>query len=159
MQTILIPTDFTIESLGLLKTAMQECPDEQFNVVLVHGIIPDDSIQDLLFRSPNKIIKELQSTDFAEACTVIRNKFSSRILSLKTVLFTGKTKSAFRNLLKANAVDVIVSAEHYAFQFPSRKSLDLAAFIRSSEVKKLNMEWESRPDLPEKNKLAELFAL
>ena len=159
MQTILIPTDFTIESLGLLKMTLQEYPHEQLNIVLAHGTIQSDSIQELLFHSPARLIAGLQGSDFKEACAVIQNKFSSQIRSIRTVLFTGKTHTAFANLLEANRVDAVVLADHYTFKFASRKSIELTPYLRSCSVRKLSMEWEARPISPEKDKLAEIFAL
>src|ERR1051325_8940830 len=99
MRTILIPTDFSIASLSLLKVALDEHSGENLDIVFVCGYRLSDSITDLLFHSPSKILAKLESEDFREACAVLRNRPGSRILSIRKMLFTGKTASAFNRFV------------------------------------------------------------
>jgi hypothetical protein len=156
--TILIPTDFTIESISLLKVALQEYPNEALKIVFVHGIHLPDSIQELLFFSRSKTLAQLENPDFTEACAVLQNKFSSQIAAIETELFTGKSQSAFRSFLAANKIDVIVSPNHL-LKRTSRASMDLLPFIQKARIAKIHTDWEARPVIPEKDKLAEIFAL
>jgi hypothetical protein len=159
MQTILIPTDFTIESLGLLKMALREYPEKQLNIVFVHGIWLTDSITELLFFSPSKTLAGLENPDFREACAVMQNKFDSRLRTMETVLFTGKTQSAFNRLLESKNIDTIVVPKNRMLKSASSASMDLLPFIQKSKLDRINVEWAARPLVPEKDKLAELFAL
>jgi len=157
--TILIPTDFTIESLSLLKLAMSEQSEGELAIVFVHGIRLTDSITELLFFSPHRMLSELENNDFREACAVIRNKFMTRITSISSVLFTGKTNSAFRQLLESNKIDVVIVPTKKLLRKTIRTSIDLLPFIEKSEAPKIRVTWEAQPLSPEKDKLAELFAL
>lgn len=157
--TILIPTDFTIESLGLLKMALNEYPNERLEIVFVHGITLTDSITELLFFSPSRTMVTLENPNFREACAVIQNKFDWRLGSIKTVLFTGKTQAAFDQLLETHRIDAIVVPTNRMLKSVIPASIDLLPFIRKSKPAQINVEWAVRPVMPEKDKLAELFAL
>ncbi|HLP56202.1 MAG TPA: hypothetical protein VK151_14290 [Fluviicola sp.] len=157
--TILIPTDFTIESISLLKVALQEYPNEELKIVFVHGIYLPDSIQELMFFSRSKTLAQLENADFTEACAVLQNKFSSQIVSIVTELFTGKNQSAFHNFLSANKIDVIISPNNHLLKSTLKTSMDLLPFIHKARTAKIYTDWEARPVIPEKDKLAEIFAL
>jgi hypothetical protein len=157
--TILIPTDFTIESLGLLKMALREHPNEQLEIVFVHGISLTDSITELLFFSPSRTLESLENANFREACAVMQNKFNWQLKSIKTVLFTGKTQSAFNQLLEIHRIDSIVVPTNRKLKPVIPTSSDLLPFIHKSRLARINVEWVVQPVMPEKDKLAELFAL
>jgi len=49
-QTILIPTDFSIQSLTVLKNILTNSTSKsKFTIILLHGLSLGDSIRDLLF--------------------------------------------------------------------------------------------------------------
>jgi len=157
--TILIPTDFTIESLSLLKLAMHEQSEGELRIVFVHGIRLTDSITELLFFSPHKQLAQLENEAFREACSVIQNKFITRIASIQTELFTGKTNAAFRQFLETRKIDMVIVPTRKLLKRTSKTSIDLIPFIEKSTVPKIHVAWEAKPISPEKDKLAELFAL
>lgn len=56
-KNILIPIDFTIESLNTLKFALEENKNEQLTVVLMYATHLSDSITELLFIHNTKSFK------------------------------------------------------------------------------------------------------
>lgn len=158
-KTILIPTDFSIESLSLLKVALEEHPDEQLDILLVYGYLLPQSISELLFYSPARILDKLETEDFKEAGSILRNKAGSRIRSMKKVLFTGHTKSAFNSFLRFHNVDeVVIPVKQLALK-GHKQARDLAPFLNGAKTQKLFVSWEARPVMPEENMPAALFAL
>ena len=47
--TILIPTDFTLQSLNIIKNAAARFAEERLKIVLFHALHTPGDIQDLLF--------------------------------------------------------------------------------------------------------------
>jgi hypothetical protein len=158
-KTILIPTDFSIESLSLFKKRMQANDTAQYRVIFFHCIHRSDSIMELLFYSEARVIQSLVTKDFTEACTILKNKYGSRIVSDRIAIFTGTTQSAFQNFLEGNRVDEILAPKEYTFKRTSKHSFDPMPFIRNSGFTVTEFSWKQYQNLPEKNQLAELFAL
>lgn len=157
-KTILLPTDFTIESLNFLKNVLsQSSQEETFDIVLLHGLHLSDSITDLLFFSKKKIINQLASKEFDESCSVIKNKYASKINSIRKDIFTGFTQTAFNNYVDANKFDVIFLPTEFQWNLNKRKSFDLIPFIKNSKLPVCTIEWKTNNCIPEKGKVAELF--
>ncbi|MDP2160742.1 MAG: hypothetical protein Q8K02_09685 [Flavobacterium sp.] len=157
-KTILLQTDFTIESLNVLKTALaQSNPDDNFDIILLHGVHLSDSIRDLLFFSKQKILNQLVSEEFEQACFVIRNKYASKINAIRKDIFTGFTQSAFNSYTEANQIDAIYLPANFQWNFNKQKSFDLIPFINKSKLKIEQIGWQTATNIPEKGKVAELF--
>lgn len=156
-KTIVIPTDFTVQSLNILKTVLnQNHSKEQYNVILLHGFNLTDSIRELLFFSKPNQIASMVNTEFEEAYEVIRNKFENQISSLKIDLFTGYNLSAFNTYLEANGVKEIFTSERK--QKPAHKnSFDLSRLIAKCQVRTTIVETVSKSSVPERGKIAEVF--
>lgn len=139
-KTIVIPTDFTIQSLNVLKTILNSNSDKQtYDFILLHGLSLGDSIRDLLFYSKNRQIEALMSPEFKEAYKVIQNKFSSQINSIRLDLFSGFTLSAFNSYLEANNVNQVCVSELKP-EFINKSSFDLTPFIRKCQSEVIAVE-------------------
>lgn len=157
-KTVVIPTDFSVESLNVLKTLLNEGDHlYQYDIILLHGLRLSDSITDLMFMSRTKLINELSNPAFEEACTVIRNKFGSLINSIRKDIFTGMTQSAFDNYLEANQVHDIYVSAHNTYQLTSRRSFDILPFVYQSPAMIHQVTYQTENVLPEKGKVAEVF--
>jgi hypothetical protein len=154
-RTILIPTDFSIESLNLFKYAAQHA-QEPLNIVLVHGLHLSDSIFDLLFRTRADSVSKLTNPDFEDACRILRNKYASRINSFRIEIFSGVTQSAFQNFLEGNRITEIVIPKTYTLRV-SGKSFDVLPYLRASKLAPQEVEWKPIENAPERNQLAEIF--
>lgn len=156
-KTIVIPTDFTFQSLNVLKTVLSKNEENiSFNIILLHGISLSDSIRDLLFFSKSKLMNTLSNKEFDEACEVIRNKYASQINSFKLDLFTGYTQSSFNNYIEAKEVDEVYIS-NIALEKPHKKSFDLMPYIQKSKVELYEVKWTTEGNVPEQGKLAEVF--
>lgn len=156
-KTILIPTDFTVQSLNVLKAVLnQNNTKQEYDVILLHGFNSTDSIRDLLFFSKPQQIASLMNTEFEEAYEVIRNKFDSQINSLKIDLFSGYNSSAFNTYMEANGVSEIFTSDRKP-KFAHKNSFDLARFINKSRINTTIIESVSKSSVPERGKIAEVF--
>ena len=156
-KTVLIPTDFTVQSLNILKSVLSTNPSTiKLDIILLHGLTLNDSIRDLLFSSKHQQIESLTTPEFDEACEVIKNKFDSQISSLRVDLFTGYNVSAFINYLEGNrVVEIYVSNNKPVFT--NKKSFDLSRFIEKSAVNVITVDAIPNTNFSEKGKVAEVF--
>lgn len=158
MRTILIPTDFTIESLNTVKGALRKREGEDVNIILVYGAYLSDSITDLLFFSKPAYLANLQSEKFTEACEILKNKYDSQIGSLTVDLFSGYNQRAFENFLSGNKVDEMFVPRSYHFK-QGKRGFDLLPYFRKSSLPMTEIEWRETAQVPEKEHLAELFLI
>lgn len=157
-KTILVPTDFSIESLKFVKYALNSINQaEKVNILLTYGASLSDNITDLLFFSKSKFISQLSNTEFDEACEVIRNKYASKINSMRKDLFIGTTLSAFENYVEANRVTEAYIPTQYQYNPSNKDSFDILPFIKKSSLNTINIEWEAEMTRSEKGQLSELF--
>jgi len=155
---MLIPTDFSIESLNLFKAAVQPGSTGQVHIVFLHAVYGSNSVMDLLFNSQRKIHESLITENFRNGCTIIRNKFSSSIATDRIEFFSGTTQAAFRNFLEGNNITEIFIPKNYKFKKASSLSFDPMPMIRRSHLPKHDVSWQQFEETPEKNMLAELFS-
>jgi len=114
-KTILIPTDFTVMPLLLLKHAAvnENCA---LDILFLYGTLLPDSITDLLFYSPKKILDTAMSSDFREGCAVIQNKYPEKIQSIRFEVFHGRSTDAFKTLVSMQKVDEVLIPLLYTFR-------------------------------------------
>lgn len=157
-KTIAIPTDFSVESLNVLKTLLSQNNNrDQYDVILLHGTQLTDSITELIFMSKAKLTEKLSNPAFEEACTVIRNKFSSQINSIRKDFFTGFTQTAFDNYLEGNKITDIYVSKHRSPRFTHKKSFDILPYAYKSPATVHEVDFKVDTVLPEKGKVAEVF--
>ncbi len=156
-KTVLIPTDFSIESLKIVKTMLNQANNnDRYELIFLHGVHLSDSITDFLFYSKSRLIKSLTNRWFEEACALLKNKFSSHIHSIRKDVFTGNTQAAFDNFLLANNVDEAYIPANYSFEPVNKQSVDVIPFIKKSTLPVTETEWEVK-EVSEREKLAEIF--
>jgi len=69
-KTILIATDFSLESLDILKKELkkkhEQNDENQYNILFVSGYDMGDSIRYLLFTSNNTIFNKIRPAEFCD---------------------------------------------------------------------------------------------
>lgn len=153
----MIPTDFTIESLNLVKHAMENNPSRDVRILFVCGLYLPTSITELLFYSQSDTLKKMIGPEFSEACKIIRNKYQSRLSSIDTAGFNGSTVSSFRSFVKGNEIHEAYIPKKYKLKNPHPYIFDCTSWIRWSKLPVHEVDWTERPYVPEKDLLAELF--
>ncbi|WP_108423379.1 hypothetical protein [Flagellimonas amoyensis] len=156
---ILIPTDFSVKSLELVRKAIVETADQPLEVVLLHGTILSNSITDLLFFSKSKLVKELQSEEFVEACTVLKNKYPSKIHSLYVEVITSNSPAYFRNFVDATQITEIFVPEEGVLNFKNAKGFNTLSLFSKSGTPcfYFNQEEQEQTEAVGKKQFANIF--
>jgi hypothetical protein len=139
MKNVLIPTDFSIHSLGYVHSVVSKYPDELVNIIFMHALRMPDSIFDLVTYTRKSRHIELISADFKDGCEIIRNKYASAVKHLKIEFFHGDTSAAFRNFCIANNIDVILQAADMKYHSPGKRSYNPERLISKAKYPKLNV--------------------
>lgn len=161
IKTILIATDYSLESLNILKKVMKEkdasADGNQYNVLLVSGYDAGDSIRDLLFNTKSSIFNKLRPKEFCDAYEIIKNKYPQLINKIVCDIFTGSFQRTFNNYVKTGGI----TEAYYSSSFKSvgNGKSDLVPYIRKcKDLESYEVSVEIQKSLPEKGRLAEIFA-
>lgn len=158
MRTILIPTDFTIQSLIAVKKVLAVNDGDRVKVVLFHCVNVSESFKELILFSKEKLLKKLMSETFADACSIIKNKYEKHLVQLKVEIFAGNTQQAFSSFVEAEDADIICYIDEYDFQKPSKNSISPATYLANTSIPVLKINVEQREILSSLNQLAILFS-
>lgn len=158
-QKVLIPTDFSIASLNLVKEAVEQSASDKLDIILVYGVHLSTSIHELLFFSKNKVVTELQSTEFTDACSLLKNKYHSKIRSINAELLISNNRNYVEQFLKHEKIDQIFIPTHYKLKVDSRKYFDPTPLLSKVTSPSASLNWPGSSTLPFPitNHLSDLF--
>lgn len=142
--TILIPTDFTSIPLLLLKQAAMSS-NHELDVVFMYSTSLTDSITDLLFYSPKKILDKAVNKEFSEGCSIMKNKYPDKIRNIRYEVFHGGNAESFTVLARANKVDEVWLPQDYSYT-QYRNAFDPTSYILKSgvAVREVNLQLTTR---------------
>lgn len=140
-KTILIPIDFQVASLNTLVKAMHEIQNEKVNVVLIYSEFLSDSIIDLLYYSPAKIIDLNKHPEFKEALEVVKNSFEARIAQIIIKHYHGKNNSAMRNFIEANKINEAYVPKRYKLKTKGL-TFDPTDQLKRCGIQVIGIDWE-----------------
>lgn len=155
--TLLIPTDFTVESLVSAKKFLQLYPDARVKIVLLHGYTMPGSISGLLFFSKAAQLKSLITKEFEEALTILKNKYAHQAPIIYPDLFFGYTQSAFNNYIEGQGITGAVVPKSYTLKNTDKNSRDILKFIKRSPLKVTEVDWVTNGGGHDKNRVSDLF--
>ncbi|MBL7777224.1 MAG: hypothetical protein JNK66_02880 [Chitinophagales bacterium] len=137
--TILVPTDFQVESLNTVKLTLEQTSTLIY-IVLVYPMYPSGSITDLLFYSPGKLIRQSVSEEFTSALEILKNRFESRLGGIRTELFHGSTNNAFKNFIEGQGITHIAIPKTYVLK-TGKDSFNLLPFIKRCGTPCTMLDW------------------
>ena len=161
IKTILIATDFSLESLDILKKVLNkknnENDENQYNILFVSGYDMGDSITDLLFTTKHSVLGKIRSQEFCDACTIIKNKYPNLIHKINYDIFSGSFQRTFNFYLEVINVDEAYysaskSKNLKKNQFEINNYLRKNKHVVPHEVITITPEF-----IPERGRLAEVF--
>ena len=156
MKTILIPTDFTVSSLNLVRDLLERLDNEEIHIILAHGVMLSSSISDLLFFSKEKLLAELNNNEFESAIHILYNKYQSKINRIQLDLVYSANTNYLNNYLEANNISKIYLPNTTSFNSSHKRSINLITALRKTMVPFEDLEWKETPNL-EKNTITDLF--
>ncbi len=160
-KTILIATDFSLESLDILKKVLKSKTEQndqsRYNILFVAGYDMGDSIRELLFTTKSSVFGKIRSQEFCDAYSIINNKYPNLINKISCDIFTGSFQRTFDSYIETMAVD-----EAY---FSSRKSIglkkcqfDIIPYLKKCRhINAIEVVTQVPEFVPEKGRLAEVF--
>ncbi len=153
---ILIPTDFRVESLNTLKLAMNHLDTYEVEVVLMYSEDLGNSITELLFYNPKKIVESLRTIEFDQALSILKNRFESRIKSISYEIFHGYRVQQFENFIESKNIDSIFLPKNYQLQLPLN-GFNSIPLIKKSKFTYQELDWISHKQTSSKFQLNTLF--
>jgi hypothetical protein len=123
MKTVLIPTDFNLESLNILEALIQQ-KTEKMNIIFLHAFKLSDSITDMLMLSRRSRDYENVSDEFYNALNQFKSKYQGQVNCIGIEYFYGSTVAAFKNFLEAFDVDLIAYLKNYNFKPINKYSIE-----------------------------------
>ncbi|SFU18060.1 hypothetical protein SAMN04489724_4754 [Algoriphagus locisalis] len=161
-KTILIPTDFTVESLNLAKTALENNSNttEKLRIILVYGQWTSSSITELLFYSKGQILEVLENEEFKCSCKMLLAKYESIIDQMSIDIFSGTNQNAFENYLEGNKVTEAYIPRNYKLKLKNRNSFNLIPFFTKSKTQLFEVNWNTvslENSENQKNEISSLF--
>lgn len=124
MKTVLVPTDFKLESINIIDALVQSQRNEKLNIIFVHAFKLSDSITDMLMLSRRSRDYEHISDEFYQQLNQVKSKYADQIGTIALEYFYGSTVAAFKNFIEAFDVNCIAYLEGYNFTPINKYSID-----------------------------------
>lgn len=159
-KTILIATDYSLESLNILKKVLKEKDrkqeETQYNILFVSGYDMGDSIRDLLFTTKGTIFNKIRSQEFCDAFSIIKNKYPHLINKMICDVFTGSFQRTFNNYVVTEKIDEAYYSP--AIKSKGKGKFDIIPYIKKcKDLESHEIALEISESLPERGRLAEIF--
>ncbi len=140
-KNFILPTDFSVKSLNLVREALEMFPNTRVNLWLVHGIHLPTSITELLFYSKLRHLARLQNEEFKSACHMIRNKYHDQLYSMNVDLINSINPSYIKAFIEAREITEVLIAKNYKFRSVEVNSFDLSPLLRGMQLNKTELNW------------------
>jgi len=124
MKTVLVPTDFKLESIKIIDALVQHQQNETVNIIFVHAFKLSDSITDMLMLSRRSRDYENVSDEFYQQLNQVKAKYPTQINTIGIEYFYGSTVAAFKNFIEAFDVERIAYLKEYNFKPINKYSID-----------------------------------
>lgn len=139
MKTVLVPTDFNLESVQIIDALFQDQPHEAFKIVFIHAFKISDSITDMLMLNRRSRDYENISDEFYQTLNHYKNTYQNQI-NLGVEYFYGSTVAAFKNFVENLEVDYIAYPKNYNFKPINKFSIDPKYLTERSGCKLLVLD-------------------
>jgi len=124
MKTVLVPTDFKLDSIKIIDALIQHQKNESLNIIFVHAFKLSDSITDMLMLSRRSRDYENVSDEFYQLINQAKTKYPTQINTIGIEYFYGSTVAAFKNFIEAFDVECIAYLKEYNFTPINKYSID-----------------------------------
>lgn len=160
MKIILIPTDFTVESLQLVEYAILNYPNTKLDIKMVAGYSLPDTRWGITHFNKREQIRKQFTDGFERAKRRIVLEHKNSISSFSFELFTGINSFAFQNFLEQLGVEDSVIPINNNLYYPNRKWFDVTNYIKKNVKTIIEAPVEFGEEVKEKRSaLVSLFNL
>lgn len=155
-KNILIPIDFCVASLNTVKIALEENKNQPVKIVLLYAEFLNDSITDLLFYSPPKIIKSKQSSEFKEALEILRNRYGLKPSDIIIELLHHNNASQLNFILQSNNITSVYVPGEYNLK-TLKHAFNPIPLLESLNIYLHKTTWNLNANSNEQEQLTSLF--
>jgi len=124
MRNVLIPTDFSIDSLQLVERTVAAFKDQSMNIILFHAFDLNCQAPDRLGNSTRIPYAHLLTDEFRNACKRIKTANARTVQNIHIRHLYGSTVAVFRNFIDANDIDMIICPDHFVFNAVTPQSIN-----------------------------------
>lgn len=132
MQHLLIPTDFSIQSLQAVHAAVAASDRDKMKITLFHLLAMPTEISELVFRSMRSKHYEMITDDFKEACEILQNRYGTKLEAIHIRFGFGSTVAYLKNYLEGSGVDKVVVCKDVTLGRPSGRSVDMLPLLHKT---------------------------
>lgn len=138
MKTVVIPSDFSLESTQIAESLVRNEQGE-IKIIFTHLFYIPDDIQDLLFSNYRKREYDFVSTEFNKEISIIKNLYP-QLVEVKIEFFYGGKLASFKNFLEYYEVDEIGYSESFGVKNLSKSSIDAVPIIKKCGLPLINID-------------------
>lgn len=136
MKHLLIPTDFSIQSLNAVHAAIAAHAngEDKLKITLFHLLRMSTDLSELVFRSMTNKHYEMVGEEFKEACEILHNRYSSKVKSITVKFGFGNTVQYLKNFLEGAKVDMVIIPSDVALTLPSGRSVEMVSLLKRTGI-------------------------
>lgn len=134
MKHLLVPTDFTVESLQAIPFALSRCGQEEVSVVLLHLMEIPDGITDLLMLPRERPYLQLFTESYRNEVERIRTASNGQITRIFTDFLYVGIQRIFHDYVRRHEIDAIVCPANRPLSLATKISIDPTPFIQKAKV-------------------------
>lgn len=132
MKNILIPTDFTPQSMTMLENYLETVGTKNINLVFFTAFTLPDSEQDII-GSDAKPHLQVLNEPFRKACRKLKSRFEGTIATIQYKYLYGNSRKVFAIFLQHNKIDLIFCPQQH-FEFPNKKCINPLPLVKTAKV-------------------------
>ncbi len=136
MTNVLLPTDFTTDSIATVKGAVKAIPGK-LNIFLFHAFDIPDSLVDAMQRAGRRGHSDLITETLRLKCKQIKAAHPN-ISNISFRVMYGTMTTAFKNFAEANKIDTIYIPKDHKFAAVVRESVNYDRMFKKSGIQIVN---------------------
>ncbi len=133
MKNILVPTDFSVQSLQLVHQIVKSNPRGQVRIYLVHMLKMPTDIMDLLFLKKHQLYQYVPDS-FKQAIEMLKNKYPAQIEWMGVEFYYGSSVSILNDVLESRRIDEGCILRGYKYGLPLAQSVDMKPLLNRSKA-------------------------
>lgn len=134
MLKVIIPTDFSVQSLRAIPAILKKFPDEQLQIILLHIMQVSGNPLDLLMLPRERKYLSLFAEDYRNEIERLRTQANGQIESIYTDFLYMGIQRIFNDYVDRHNVDALVLAEGLQFKMPDECSIDPVPIFAKAKI-------------------------
>ena len=132
MKNILVPTDFTLQSLSIIHEIVNS-EEEKVNIHLFHMVLPSNDLTELFFQRKSHLYGQVPDA-FTEALQVLKNKYLKQIGSITIQFYYGNRVAVVNDIVESNNIDSIYLLVNHHYRLPLASSVDMVSLAKKCKL-------------------------